>query len=786
MVVDIPELLANIGHKSLRAVLDRASRLRPHPTTRKEELLLLVFGDQNVLSRADYEAGERELKPLLYSPATAEEALDPEHIKNAEFYLGLWDIPHANRDSGAQYPTVQDGEVTYAETALACILYHPRFGDAYREDGVLMMVHPEQGEYMPVNAEMILGYGYRGGSHDQEDSLRNPMEHVATYAPQLLKRGFIRNGDFATYSGSRSSDRFRSARRREFPQQTTVMFDGVRYYLGREFVGKTGTIYKLSDRYGGVAVVGEDGKEQLTHIFDIADSSNPRLKKRYDRITDAGASLTNIRPYDPSAFPDGADEASFADVITFTDELSTEAGVNISQLDYVTQTWATHAVNSALLRSRRADVINQAKEYGLPFAQAFLSVQIDQSMGKVVLDIADHQSPETYAVFFTYAQIVEATLRGLENFDIPREDMPHVVDGVLQRGKELLVAAQEVIARGEHAPITLTHVIRTMESYVSFLKQNLDITPMHMDMHDVHGAALKAVVDTHVEIAWQNQIRAQRENRELTQVARVTEQFYGSYVEMNSDASETTGDTETERARLSAFLEHVSGNVLDAGCGDGQRITEQMANSRSDLQFTAVDLSAPEQRSHDNVRYIRQDLTVLDGVENDQFDAAYSTWSVVNDVLRREDQLKMFTRLSEVLKEGAQLYIDVPWLEGGEGSWQSAAEDFQEVHADEGLPMGMIEATFGTADGGQLMKKFAIYPLHELIDLLHKAGFVVENGDAQENFAAVRSGQHVDGDDPRQSPAWRTRGEVSKPRITLIARNTKQTDPHARLLLGAK
>lgn len=221
--------------------------------------------------------------------------------------------------------------------------------------------------------------------------------------------------------------------------------------------------------------------------------------------------------------------------------------------------------------------------------------------------------------------------------------------------------------------------------------------------------------------------------------AEETRWFYEQYKLMNDRASETTGETERELARLFNFADtfHIKGKILDAGSGTGERITEPFTRHLQErgagTQVVGVDLREIVPPKDHQAKYTTGDLAALPFGDR-SFDSIISTWSVINDVTERDEQLAVMAEFSRTLKEGGLLYPDVPFLEGGPGSWEKAATEYQEYQQrvyEAGQPFGAIVAPFRQGDT-VVKKHFYIYPHLVLLSVLRGAGFQIENVPSKE------------------------------------------------------
>jgi ubiquinone/menaquinone biosynthesis C-methylase UbiE len=308
-------------------------------------------------------------------------------------------------------------------------------------------------------------------------------------------------------------------------------------------------------------------------------------------------------------------------------------------------------------------------------------------------------------------------------------------------------------------------------------------------------SALRAPIQTIMEGLWMQSAYEQGEqnmerflwgqtweelgtSRRQPKSAEETKRFYREFTEMNERAAETTGDTERELTRLFTFADKmdIKGQVLDAGSGTGERITEpfsrHMQERHPKTRVVGIDLQALRRKEGQGAEYVVGNIAALPFGDR-FFDSIISTWSVINDVTEREEQLAVLAEFSRTLKDGGVLYLDIPFLEGGPGSWKKAAEEYQRRRDKPYAPFGTIMAEFPQASDS-IQKHFYIYPFLELMTALQGAGFHVENAPTKEQIEAIRKLETFGSNDPVEFPLWRTRPSktvpTGRPRWTIIAR----------------
>jgi ubiquinone/menaquinone biosynthesis C-methylase UbiE len=158
-----------------------------------------------------------------------------------------------------------------------------------------------------------------------------------------------------------------------------------------------------------------------------------------------------------------------------------------------------------------------------------------------------------------------------------------------------------------------------------------------------------------------------------------------------------------------------------------------------------IDRVLPEGPKPENVSFAKGDFTKIP-LADSSVNVVTAHWSVINDLAARSLHVPGFGEVARVLKKGGEFYFDVPYLEGGEGSWEKAAQEYHQKNPDQ--PYGIIKADF---PGGR-SKEFYIYPEAELEAMLKASGFEV-----------------------KKEEAWRT--EAGKPRKVIVAKLVNKVTP---------
>ncbi len=363
--------------------------------------LYYTFKNLSVISGEDYEKGAREGKPLFYSPSTAEEAFGVETIKQADFYIGQWEA--AGRVSSDHvYPSTED-EANFAEVSLACNIYHPEYGNGYRdEDGRLFVYDQEREEHRPLSGERI----FRGSQGIAAEAYSQPARYVETNFPNLNLRGLLVPEDFKVLPAQRIESPY--AVKRSVDSNGGVMIDKIQYYIGKQEEIRRSDVYQISDDF---AVLCHDGK--VTHTFALRDIDDPDLmvqsgpdgEEGYKRIGKEGTGLT---PYNHEQFAERSQEESEEDYQRRVD-----------------------ALNNFDIWLKLDDLLG---EKGLIF---FRQMEFDPETAKILLSAEDRLGEESITEIVDTYQKITRSVREIGNF--MRDNL-----GTMDRGNE---TAQNVVHR---------------------------------------------------------------------------------------------------------------------------------------------------------------------------------------------------------------------------------------------------------------------------------------------------------------------------------------------------
>ncbi len=772
----------------------------------KNEFLFAALGEGGVVAKQDWRRGLKEEKPLFYIPKTKKEAFSPHAIAGSRFQIAPWEM---SRSPGGDYPFSKE-KIPYMEARMAYTIFHPRYGAGQRNaEGDLMVLSKGASEPRPISYDFFESYGM--GSQ----TIVGISTDAEKVVPDLVKNHLLVQEDFQVLS-ERGGQKRRISK--EIPGNGQFMIDSKRYVLkGEIFRGKE--VQKVND---DIAVVLERMKDRTepTHIFSL----NNKPRSGTDYIKQEEMNIERFRP--ESFFPQRADEnehayqlrlkeltENFVYGLDLAAKLSQEMGeeniygFNIHEICSLASVALNMHKHEGLRDKQEAELLSFARDFGREGLTAFLSVEYGLENSDAVIALAEVNPALAAKIFKEYTEVYNLASQYVDMLGggMTEKELSYLYEGIMRRAKEILVGSlpyekRMQVARKHNSEnpfealgINPENALKVYQVYLrayfdmpngpedlakvaNDLLKNSDKILYLCDVYTTKDPNLASIPRTLREaITLHEAISEKNATSSLTGETR--DKFYTEYQEMNKDASETTADTEKEQARLFDFVKRAvphKGVILDAGCGDGVRMTEPMARfakkERLAAKVIGIDSLQSDHLGGENIEYKKGSITDMkEQIASESVDAVVNNWSIINDLLGRDEQNKAFREYSRVLKKGGLLYLDVPWLEGGVGSYEEGARKYHEEHPDK--PYGTMEVEFASG-GSTQAKNFHLYPRLELLDFLRENGFHVLNAQNGLNGVLVQGGQDLGAvtEDPFMAPEWRT--QAGRPRMTVIAQKT--------------
>lgn len=189
--------------------------------------------------------------------------------------------------------------------------------------------------------------------------------------------------------------------------------------------------------------------------------------------------------------------------------------------------------------------------------------------------------------------------------------------------------------------------------------------------------------------------------------------------------------------------------MLDLACGDRKRITEPMADMLTGkARVLGLDIWSPGENNNENLDVVVGSIDSIP-LHDNSIEVVTLNWSPPNDWVNRGEQIANFSEIHRVMKNGGVVRFDIPYLEGGDGSWMEQAKE--QYESGEGR-FGDIKVAFPGGREGE----FHIYPISEFKAILNSTGF----GNIKVN-------------------EWRT--SSGKPRIVVVAEKQERSNPISQI-----
>jgi len=370
-------------------------------------LFTLLFKDLQVVSKDDYEKGEKKEKPLLYMPNNAEDALDIEKIKQSEFYLSLHDLLRRGViQNNIKYNNIED--INYIEITLALLIYHPNYGDAYRDKKTgKLMIKNDEGQYKPISAEyLIKKYGTFGKAAEAGDSLNSPRLFLRKKAPQLIQKKLLFPTDFRIRQKRINKERIV----KNIGKNGYVLLNGVRHFLGRQFQGCL--IYKINEEQGAIVNVDNYNNKQIIAYFNILNKNNAhKTKKDYYVASIQDTNPRNVK--NDSLDQDETEEMknikNFSELLDADSYLQKQYNINIDFFSKKEQDAILKMMKQTnILKRDKFDKF--VKRHGINGLKSFLSLESGSLSGDEIINIGkqlENQPKIADKLFSEYAQVID-------------------------------------------------------------------------------------------------------------------------------------------------------------------------------------------------------------------------------------------------------------------------------------------------------------------------------------------------------------------------------------------
>jgi ubiquinone/menaquinone biosynthesis C-methylase UbiE len=140
-----------------------------------------------------------------------------------------------------------------------------------------------------------------------------------------------------------------------------------------------------------------------------------------------------------------------------------------------------------------------------------------------------------------------------------------------------------------------------------------------------------------------------------------------------------------------------------------------MRDTLPGVKIVGIDIVKPIVKGDTSLAFAQADVTRIPLADN-SVDNATMFWSEFNDLTAPQQREQFIQDLRRVMNVDGEIYIGTPHLEGGEGSWMTAAQEYHRAHPD--APFGRIQTTITDRT-----KIFDILPQEAIRAHFESAGF---------------------------------------------------------------
>ncbi|MFZ2681651.1 MAG: GNAT family N-acetyltransferase [Patescibacteria group bacterium] len=305
VIVDDQKLLSEFSLSQLRDVAGEELAKFGDFKTDRITFLGNAFADKQVILKNDWKQNpETQPKPLFYLPNTRQESLDIDRIRAADFHYGLWEIPQASKGAKERIEELSQPasatEQNYFETSLAAVIYHPKFGDAQRDEQGKLHTY-QSGEKKAISGQWLWDQGLKMKFTDGKRELRsNAKEVIQEFAPNIIENSLLQAQDFGL---ERSVNRSQETAR--VSNNGVVSIGGVKHYLGRAYAGRAIRIDEIGDGTAALVELADNGQGTPVGLIDIYKKGDPRLSERKTNtgsFFEAGGKITHPRAFSEAEY----------------------------------------------------------------------------------------------------------------------------------------------------------------------------------------------------------------------------------------------------------------------------------------------------------------------------------------------------------------------------------------------------------------------------------------------------------------------------------------------------
>ncbi|KKR35938.1 MAG: hypothetical protein UT66_C0006G0005 [candidate division CPR2 bacterium GW2011_GWC1_39_9] len=443
--------------------------------------LLDYFADKSVITAEDLKLG-KDPKPMFYSPKTAQEALDIQQIKEADFYLGFWELSRPGRAYKKEY--LETG-LSAAAVEIACKAYNPNHGNGFVHNKQLF-VYNSQGRTEKITADYF---------KREDSSYGRIKEFIAS------PRTFLENNPKLAESSLFKAEWFRKKTdlkgdilKKEIDKNGFVMLLGTRHFIGRNLANNP--VYMVSKNYAVVTDFDKEGLERPISYFKIQPKT-----EREEGFKTLNAGQVDLRPFDTKKMHTQRKDEPEAEyqlrskelepvgyLWDLADKIQKETGINIFKVNFSD----AQVIGVIAKEFGEEKVIGLIDNYGEDAIKALNSAHYDIDCAKAVMELG--KTEHAKEIFEEYSKITDLaevfsdlTKTSMESNKKPAEGLEdlhlQVREAVIRRAKDLLLAG-DLIRSGESdlnfedlktGFISLRTILEVAQSFTGKGRFNLDL-----------------------------------------------------------------------------------------------------------------------------------------------------------------------------------------------------------------------------------------------------------------------------------------------------------------------
>ncbi len=713
-----------------------------------------LFGDQRVLAKSDWYMKWKDTeiklrddadklwldaarKPLVYVPEN-DASLNVLEAKTANYHMGLWELP--NKQSPELYPTKDaNSSLKFHSVSLLHTIFNHQYGDApIYTYGDHRNIKVRFGPKLPRRKSEKISYEFfqSWGLGTLKTSDNTPISRTV----EFFYHGFSELTELQSPGLLRPIIDFKIQK-----SDTALLFPY------RKIVGKTGVVmiernsFTLGRRYKDM-IVFQVGKTQFAVLEEqkrgmkcvaLFDTNKDLLKKDYMSAWNKG-SVSTVRQ---GGFPFVKVEENALDVGGYAALLSDPDSYMKASIRFSAEAYVKLASFSAQDQKQLLSLYD-AHNNDVRFWKA-LRIHKDNGVGAKALLTLTRESGDMQA-FLAFASSPEAKPLLVEAAQL--YDDLHTFESA---GGDIHSSGGEVFIEG----------MERMRGFAEAAHSRIEGRTQAYSLHDVNVAATVFVQewqkiayrmypglygpDRLTQVALGKVVAAEGDQAAtrfvrdciaqgrwgevgaagggVMKVLNEVDAFYRNNDKLYSTLATTTGDTPQEKGNYRMYRkerplsESVRGAVLDVGAGEKVRMEEMLKEENPGRIVIGADYIRPGVYDA-KANITAQANAALLPLEAGSIAEANLFWSVYNEFVDPVLRQQALSELQRVVVKGGRVYLGLPHLEGGEGSWMNHVEATHAANPTK--EVGTMEATIA-----ERTKSFYISPFDAIVKNFEAAGF---------------------------------------------------------------